>query len=69
VYPVDTSRDVLGKPIELPTSAGEIVFVPGRKRWAVLEKGAMKYVGVQPLTRLISFPRPALELMEARTAP
>jgi hypothetical protein len=68
VYPVDTSRDILGKPIELPTSAGEIVFVPGRKRWAVLEKGSMKYVGVQPLTRLISFPRPALELMET-TAP
>lgn len=69
VYPVDPARDVIGKPVELPTSAGEIVFVPGRKRWAVLEKGAMKYVGVQPLTRLISFPRPALDLMEARTAP
>lgn len=58
VYPIDPAQDVLGKPIELPTNSAEIVFVPGDKRWAVLEKGPMKYVGVQPLTRIISFPRP-----------
>jgi hypothetical protein len=60
VFPIDPSQDAIGKPIELPTTAAEIVFVPGQKRWAVLEKGAMKYVGVQPLTRIISFSRPML---------
>lgn len=69
VYPIDPSRDTMGRPIELPTSAGEIVFVPGRKRWAVLEKGPMKYVGVQPLTRLISFSRPPLSTVRETTAP
>jgi hypothetical protein len=68
VYPIDPLRDVLARPIELPTTAGEIVFVPGRKRWAVLEKGAMKYVGVQPLARIISFPRPALSATTERAA-
>lgn len=58
VYPIDPARDTLGTPVELPTNAGEIVFVPGRKRWAVLEKGTMKYVGVQPLTRMITFAAP-----------
>lgn len=69
VYPIDPVRDVMGRPIELPTTAGEIVFVPGRKRWAVLEKGPMKYVAVQPLTRIISFPRPALSSTTSRKAP
>lgn len=69
VYPIDPSRDVMAKPIELPTTAGEIVFVPGKKKWAVLEKGPMKYPGVQPLTRIISFPRPALSSTIAKTAP
>jgi hypothetical protein len=68
VYPIDPSRDVTQKPIELPTTAGEIVFVPGRKRWAVLEKGPMKYVGVQPLTRIISFSSP-MPTVKARMAP
>lgn len=69
VYPIDPVRDAIGNAIELPTSAGEIVFVPGRKRWAILEKGIMKHAGVQPLTRMISFPRPALNADKARTAP
>lgn len=68
VYPIDPLQDVMGRPIELPTTAGDIVFVPGQKRWAVLEKGAMKYVGVQPLTRIVSFPRPALNATQARAA-
>lgn len=69
VYPIDPSRDVLNSPVELPTKAGEIVFVPGQKRWALLEKGTMKYPSVQPLTRIVSFPRPALSADKARTAP
>lgn len=69
VYPIDPARDVMSKPVELPTKAGEIVFVPGQKRWAILEKGAMKYPSVQPLTRIVSFPRPALSAEKARTAP
>jgi hypothetical protein len=69
VYPIDPAQDVMARPIELPTTAGDIVFVPGRKKWAILEKGPMKYTGVQPLTRLISFPRPELTSTKARTAP
>jgi hypothetical protein len=60
VYPVDPVADVLGEAIELPTRAAEIVFVAGKKRWAVLEKGPMREVGDQPLTRVITFPRPEL---------
>ncbi len=69
VYPIEPSLDVAARPIELPTTAGEIVFVPGRKRWAVLEKGPMKYPGVQPLTRLISFARPVSTPVKAGAAP
>jgi hypothetical protein len=68
VYPIDPLRDVMARPIELPTNAGEIVFVPGKKRWAVLEKGPMKYPGVQPLTRIVSFARPALTQPQEGTA-
>lgn len=64
VYPVDPIADSLAPPIELPTRAAEIVFVPGELRWAVLEKGPMRQVGVQPLERLITFPRPALGRFE-----
>lgn len=60
IYPIDPSRDAIGDPIELPTRAAEIVFVPGRKRWAVLEKSPMKRTGVQPVTRMVTFNRPAL---------
>ena len=63
VYPVDPVADVLGKAIELPTRAPEIVFVAGKKRWAVLEKGPMGEVGDQPLTRVITFPRPKLSFL------
>ena len=58
VYPIDPARDVMGEPFELPSTADEIVFVPGRRRWAVLEKGAMQHIGNQPLTRILSFPPP-----------
>ena len=58
VVPIDPSRDTRALPIELPTTADEIVFVPGRRRWAVLEKGAMQHIAAQPLTRLITFARP-----------
>lgn len=67
VYPVDPVADALGEAIELPTRAAEIVFVAGKKRWAVLEKSPMRQVGDQlrqvgdqPLTRVITFPRPEL---------
>jgi hypothetical protein len=60
VYPVDPIADGLGEAIELPTRAAEIVFVAGQKRWAVLEKGPMRQVGDQPLTRVMTFPRPEL---------
>ncbi|MBP9146851.1 MAG: hypothetical protein KBI44_20440 [Thermoanaerobaculia bacterium] len=64
VYPVDPIADVLGEAIELPTRAAEIVFVAGKKRWAVLEKGPMgEVVGDQSLTRVISFPRPELTFL------
>lgn len=69
VYTIDPVRDTMSAPIALPTGAGEIVFVPGRTRWAVLEKGAMKYPGVQPLTRILSFPRPAPGALKGSTAP
>ncbi|MEO6260335.1 MAG: hypothetical protein ABIP63_08270 [Thermoanaerobaculia bacterium] len=59
VYPIDASKDVLGAAVELPTFAAEIIFVPGVKKWAILEKGEMKRVGIQPLTRIITFPAPA----------
>lgn len=65
VYPVDPTADKIAPPIELPTRAAEIVFVPGKRRWAVLEKGAMRQVGVQPLQRLITFPRPSLGRFES----
>lgn len=65
VYPVDPTADTIAPPIELPTRAAEIVFVPGKRRWAVLEKGPMRQVGVQPLQRLITFPRPALGRFES----
>ncbi|MEO7794799.1 MAG: hypothetical protein ABIV06_08505 [Thermoanaerobaculia bacterium] len=61
VYPVDPVADALGEEIELPTRAAEIVFVAGKKHWAVLEKGPMRQVGDQPLTRVITFPRPELK--------
>ncbi len=60
VFPVDPLADTMAGAIELPTRADEIVFVPGRSRWAVLEKGQMKQVGYQPLTRMTTFPRPDL---------
>lgn len=63
VYPVDPVADVLGEAIELPTRAAEILFVAGKKRWAVLEKGPMRQVGDQPLTRVITFPRPDLTIL------
>lgn len=59
VYPIDPVADSLGEAIELPTRAAEILFVAGKKRWAVIEKGPMQQVGDQPLTRVITFPRPA----------
>ena len=65
VYPVDSAADKIAPPIELPTRAAEIVFVPGKRRWAVLEKGPMRQVGVQPLQQLITFPRPALGPFES----
>ncbi len=58
VYPIDPIADRLGRPIELPTRAGEIVFVPGRRSWAILEKGNLRQVGLQPLTRLLRFANP-----------
>ena len=58
VYPVDPVADVLGEAIELPTRAAEILFVAGKKRWAVVEKAPMREVSDQPLTRVITFPRP-----------
>ncbi len=58
VYPIDPVADVLGEAIELPSRAAEILFVAGKKRWAVVEKGPMREVGDQPLTRVITFPRP-----------
>lgn len=58
VYPIDPIADRLDRPIELPTRAGEIVFVPGQHSWAVFEKGALQQVGLQPLTRLLTFPSP-----------
>ncbi len=63
VYPVDPVADALGEAIELPTHAPEIVFVAGKKRWAVLEKGPMRQVGDQPLTRVVTFPRPQLTFL------
>lgn len=59
VYPIDPVADVLGEAIELPSRAAEILFVAGKKRWAVVEKGSMREVGNQPLTRELTFPRPA----------
>ncbi len=58
VYPIDPIADRLGRPIELPTRAGGIVFVPGRRSWAILEKGDLRQAGLQPLTRLLSFANP-----------
>ncbi len=64
VYPIDPVADALGEAIELPTREAEIVFVAGKKRWAVLEKGPMgEVVGDQPLTRVITFPRPELTFL------
>lgn len=62
VFPIDPVADSMGDPIELPTHAAEIVFVPGSKRWAVLEKGPMKQVGLQPLVRMVVFDAPALTI-------
>ncbi|KAB2965406.1 MAG: hypothetical protein F9K16_02040 [Thermoanaerobaculia bacterium] len=61
VFPIDPAADVLGDPIELPTRATSIVFVPGSRRWAVLEKGPMKQVGLQPLVRMVVFPTPRFD--------
>jgi hypothetical protein len=58
VYPIDAKNDELAAPVELPTSAADIVFVPGRLRWAVFEKGPLRELGVQPLTALLTFDRP-----------
>lgn len=63
VYPVDPFADVLGEAIELPTRAAEILFVAGKKRWAVIEKGPMRQVGDQPLTQVVTFPRPELTFL------
>lgn len=59
VYPIDVVKNQIGAPVELPTNAGEVVFVPGKKRWAILEKGEMRRVGIQPLTRIVVFPAPS----------
>jgi hypothetical protein len=61
VYPIDVKKNQIGAPITLPTSAAEVIFVPGKKRWAVLEKGEMKRVGIQPLTGIVVFPAPSIQ--------
>ena len=61
VYPIDVQKNQVGAPIELPTKVAEVVFVPGKKRWAVLEKGEMKRVGIQPLTGIVVFPAPSMQ--------
>ena len=58
VYPIDPVADQLGQPISLPTTATDIVFVPGKERWAVLEKSKFRQTGLQPLARLLVFPNP-----------
>ncbi|MGA8810564.1 MAG: hypothetical protein WB973_22045 [Thermoanaerobaculia bacterium] len=68
VYPIDVLKNHVGAPVELPTNAGEVIFVPGKKRWAVLEKGEMKRVGIQPLTRIVVFPAPSARPVAAAAA-
>lgn len=68
VYPIDVRKNQVGAPVELPTNAGEVVFVPGKKKWVVLEKGEMKRVGIQPLTRIVVLPAPPAQPVAAVAA-
>jgi len=65
VYPIDVKANQIGAPVELPTNAAEVVFVPGKRHWAVLEKGEMKRVGIQPLTGIVVFPAPSMHTSAA----
>lgn len=68
IYPIDVKKNQVGAPVDLPTNAAEVVFVPGKKLWAVLEKGEMKRVGIQPLTRIVVFPAPSTQPSLARSS-
>ncbi len=61
VFPIDPVADLIGAPIVLPTRARSILFVPGTRRWAAIEKGRMQQRDIgQPLVRLVVFPAPDL---------
>ncbi|MDI9630830.1 MAG: hypothetical protein QM311_05155 [Acidobacteriota bacterium] len=64
VYPIDIRGDRLLPRIELPTKAGDILFVPGRRVWAVFDKGEIVAHANQPLTTLRTFPAPSFAGLE-----
>jgi hypothetical protein len=64
VYPIDIRGDRLLPRIELPTKAGDILFVPGRSVWAVFDKGEIVAHANQPLTTLRTFPAPSFAGLE-----
>ncbi|OQC41060.1 MAG: hypothetical protein BWX64_01145 [Acidobacteria bacterium ADurb.Bin051] len=64
VYPIDIRTDRLLPRIELPTKAGDILFVPGRSVWAVFDKGEIVAHANQPLTTLRTFPAPSFTGLE-----
>jgi|SRR3954463_12934702 len=68
LWTLDPARDVVDQhPSLLPTNAEHIIVVPGKQRWAIIEKGHVKKLGQQAVTGAVIFAAP--EVTHTPTSP
>jgi hypothetical protein len=65
---IDTNTNSVLRTIRLPTSAHHICIIPGRKAWALVEKGAVRALGDQEVGPIVLFNISALEVQQPASA-
>lgn len=53
---IDPNRREITGSVELPIKANHVTVVPGKKSWAIIEKGPVKGYGVQEISRILFIP-------------
>lgn len=59
---IDPAKDrMVGEPIQLPTHAPHIVLAPGKRFWAIVEKGRLEAPGNQAILGLVLVPSVSID--------
>lgn len=67
LYRIDPSGTMPTRRVDLPIRASHVTVIPGRKKWAFLEKGPVLDYGVQDTSRVLLVPADLIESPSRRS--